>query len=959
MVVNAGDDTRSSRLRELFAGAASELEASSRELALAAALRAVGDEDVAVRIGRYVVLERLGRGGMGIVYLAHDPELHRKVALKVVTHASAPEWLLAREGQALARLSHPNVVPVYDLGLHGGRLFLTMEYVEGETLSEWLARRKPSTAEIVDVFLAAGEGLSAAHAAGIVHRDFKPSNVMVGRDGRVRVLDFGIAQALSTAAPGEAVDAGTPAYMAPEQRDRAASAASDQYSFCVSLHEALHGRLPGEGSAGRRVAPALARIVQRGLRGDPAERWPSMDALLARLAAWRRGRLRVWAALVVVSLVAGFAAVGWRERDCAAWTLAGAWSEEASAGVAAALRATGVPYAESTAERVVQRLGVYAERWAEEGLELCRSTSAADERARRGECLSDRRDELRALVGELRRVDAETVERAAAAVLALPDPRACREAPSSAAPLPGDAEVAEQVQAQRRLLAESVAARSAGRFAAARDKAAAAAASAEALAYPPLVAEAHWRLGQAFTELGAHADAERWLSEAYWEALAARQDRVAAEAASMLIFVVGDLSSRPREGDTWARDADAILTRTGRPQEIEVGYLNNAAGLRYVAGDYVGAEAILTRAEALVAGFGPDGSGQHLVVLNSLANARESLGDVAAARDLYARSMAMRAEIFGPDHPSVGVALTNLGQSYLVTGEFEEAELHLRRAEGLWRRSLREGDGRLGSLHVALGEAAWGLGRAEVALAELRRAQAVWSSAYGADDARVAFVRGRVAAILCHRLLDADQARAEAAAAVASWERSPLSDPQAHAEALMTASTLALAERRVGEAAALAERAEAVAGAAFEAEHEAMLAARTQRARVALAAGEVLRARLVLRSIVAEIAAAERPGPSSLWPRIELARAELLAEAPERAAEIASSVVADAEDGRWPHAAAAGRAALARALWALGERCAAQRSASAAATAFEAVGMSRERAALAAWSAARPRVDCG
>ena len=261
-------------------------------------------------LGRYVILSALGAGGMGIVYAAYDRELGRKVALKFLRPGPAGQSdsgpareRLLREAQALARLAHPNVITVHDVGVLDGEVFVAMEFVEGQTLRAWLADESLTPAAILQVLAQAGEGLVAAHAAGLVHRDFKPDNVLVGDDGRVRVTDFGLARAdvdePATALPeGEeptAIQAtltrtgallGTPAYMAPEQRrGERADVRADIYAFAVTLHEALTGARPGDDSKKKRRIPArLERLVARGLEADPAARWPSMRAVLEALA---------------------------------------------------------------------------------------------------------------------------------------------------------------------------------------------------------------------------------------------------------------------------------------------------------------------------------------------------------------------------------------------------------------------------------------------------------------------------------------------------------------------------------------------------------------------------------------------------------------------------------------------------------------------------------------------------
>ncbi len=310
--------------------------------------------------GRYEILERIGAGGMGTVYAAHDPALDRRVALKVIrAQVAGPdlEARLLREAKAMARLSHPEVIAVHDAGRDGDRLFIAMELIEGGTLREWLERAPRSWREIVGVYVRAGRGLAQAHASGLVHRDFKPDNVLIGTDGRVRVTDFGLARELEQAddpqdvAGASAASAlaaspvtgprltrtgallGTPVYMAPEQlAGKSADARSDGYSFCVALYEALYGVRPftattvlaqrlekeeeviGSPSPGSRVPPRVRRVLLSGLRASPEERFPSMQALLdalERAARWPfvlpRRPLASIAALVAVCVLGGLA----------------------------------------------------------------------------------------------------------------------------------------------------------------------------------------------------------------------------------------------------------------------------------------------------------------------------------------------------------------------------------------------------------------------------------------------------------------------------------------------------------------------------------------------------------------------------------------------------------------------------------------------------------------------------
>ena len=373
--------------------------------------------DRGASIGRYLILEKLGEGGMGVVLAAYDPQLDRRVALKLLRAApghlddAMRERVLA-EARALARVVHPNIVAVHDAGYDGDELFLVLELVEGATLRGWLEERRRTPREIRDVFVQAGRGLAAAHAAGLVHRDFKPDNVLVGRDGRVRVADFGLARVIDVVGPRPAASAdptktrtgalvGTPAYMAPEQHEGArVDARADQWAFCATLFEALHGTRPFGGGtldeisssvragkvAAHRVRAEvpgwLQSVAMRGLAVEPAARYPSMDALLAALHDPARRRNRVVAVLAGVALVAAGGAGGW------AWTRAdremcrtgaseatAVWNDAARERVRAAFAATGLAHAAASYDRVAARLDGYAEGWAAMRGEACEAVS--------------------------------------------------------------------------------------------------------------------------------------------------------------------------------------------------------------------------------------------------------------------------------------------------------------------------------------------------------------------------------------------------------------------------------------------------------------------------------------------------------------------------------------------------------------------------------------------------------
>ncbi|MBL4682965.1 MAG: serine/threonine protein kinase, partial [Nannocystaceae bacterium] len=345
------------------------------------ATRLFGTDAGDVSIGRFQIVERIGAGGMGVVYLASDPKLGRRVALKLLhpkAVASEEDRLrLLREARALAKLSHPNVVQLYEVGEYKGSVFLAMEYVHGVPLSDWQSETDHTWRETLEPYLQAAKGLAAAHAAGLVHRDFKPANAIVGEDGRVRVADFGLARGPglssqessdvgSSEASRSGVDStitrpgsvvGTPAYMSPEQfTGDPVSASSDQFSYCVALWEALTGERPYSVTALRMGADAalpkehggaayprwLDALLRRGLALTPGDRFADMDALLAALQRGLRPRTAVRSAVAVAGLVVlalGAQLLMTREVGCANEpTLMDVWDaarrERAKAGVA-------------------------------------------------------------------------------------------------------------------------------------------------------------------------------------------------------------------------------------------------------------------------------------------------------------------------------------------------------------------------------------------------------------------------------------------------------------------------------------------------------------------------------------------------------------------------------------------------------------------------------------------------
>jgi hypothetical protein len=404
-----------------------------------------------------------------VVFTAHDPQLDRKVAIKVLRSEirAAPtgprlDERLLREAQAMAQLSHPNVVAVHDVGTFGDRIFIAMELVDGQTLAHWLTAARRPQRDVIAMFIAAGRGLVAAHTAGLVHRDFKPENVLVGNDGRVRVTDFGLAHRAAlavepTGASGAVADrgrtttgvlAGTPFYMAPEQlAGERVDARGDQFSFCVALYAALTGQHPfrargrTEGANATRPPRSamprwLWRALDRGLAVARDHRYPSMDALLSRLERPRRGwQLALGATLVGAAVAAAVvgrapgpgpgAALHDPGPACtgAERLLTGIWDEPRTRVVDAAFRATGRSDAGTSFASAALLLDQYAKRWIAMRTQACERALRSDQSEAvmglRVACFEARLSELRELVDRLAAADPAVVDRAGVLVRGL------------------------------------------------------------------------------------------------------------------------------------------------------------------------------------------------------------------------------------------------------------------------------------------------------------------------------------------------------------------------------------------------------------------------------------------------------------------------------------------------------------------------------------------------------------
>jgi tetratricopeptide (TPR) repeat protein/predicted Ser/Thr protein kinase len=709
-------------------------------------------------IGRYLVIDEIGRGAMGFVLRAYDPKLQREVALKRVRSVLLGDEArvrLVREARAMARLNHPNVVAVYDVELtENAGVVMVMEYVAGTTLRQWLERDPvPSVRQIIESFTAAGRGLAAAHAEGLLHRDFKLENVLVGSDGRVRVTDFGLARVTAGRGPDESTNRrhaeddgdaeltaagtvmGTPAYMAPEQHEgRDLDARADQYGFCVALWRALAKTWPFEGRGNalpeaKRAGPPrwpteiavprhIVAALRRGLAFEPADRWPNMAALLAELGRdptrRRRGALAAGGLALVIA-----GAWGWQRiahtRALAACASEGediavTWNAARADAIASAFAATGIGYATDAWQRARGRFEDHAEQWQRARTQVCEAeverTITAERAQASRSCLDEHRDRLGALLDHLERPDAGVVQRAGTASAWLPQLDECtNEMRLRARPeLPADPQVQAQIGALRNRLEHASAARVIGRY----DEALAAAQAVRIEAsssFAPLVAEAKLVEGRSLDSLGRPKESRTILEEAFFEAMAASRDDLALEIGILLVFTLGERLALHDEALHWGRLSQTLAQRMGRSDDLAIaGLFDGLGNVHSAKGAYDDALALHEKALAIQERVLGEVHPHVAVSLNSLGTVRHKKGEHAVAVELYARALAIREEVFGPDHPHVAGSLNNLANAYRDTGQVERALQLQLRGLGIMEKTLGAEHPRIAALLNNLGE---------------------------------------------------------------------------------------------------------------------------------------------------------------------------------------------------------------------------------------------------------------
>jgi tetratricopeptide (TPR) repeat protein len=699
--------------------------------------------------GRFIALEMLGRGGMGVVMRAHDPELGRDVALKVLLPGLGTARLQT-EAQAMARLSHPNVVAVYEIGLVGTDRFIAMELVEGSTLRGWLGAKARPWREIVAAFVACGRGLAAAHAAGLVHRDFKPENVLVGADDRPRVADFGL---VGDGAPGAMV--GTPGYMAPEQwLGGDVDARADQFAFCVGLWEALYGQRPFPGETAEAVrdavlggsprgpsaspAPrALAAILRRGLARDRVQRWPSMAAIVTAIERAARGRrglaigLGAGAAVVVAATVAFVVGTRSRGEACGPPTsqLAGVWDKATRAELAGAIRASGAADG-ALEDRLVAALDGYASAWSSGMVAACKAGPAQGANGGRAVCLERGRGALAALTHALVTADRATLARADDAIARLPDLTACDDLERLAAttPLPQDPALRARLAELDRRLDAIGALQLRAELTDARAGAAAAVAEARSLGHAPTLAHALQLQGDVEADAGNAAAAEAAYRAAASAAADGRDDLAAAEAWASVLFTASDRLDDLEGAAALVPVVDAAVRRAGDPPSLRFKYLNAAGVLADVHDDFATSYARFD--EAAKVAPNPRHHAQALCNLALVVWRRD--GAIAAVEPARV-ALAATTEAMGPDHLETAGALRNAAQILNAAGQWAEAKTLAERALAIQERANGADSSPVGGLHEVLGNITSNLGDLVAARAHFERSIAIKEATHAGD----------------------------------------------------------------------------------------------------------------------------------------------------------------------------------------------------------------------------------
>ncbi|MEM7160470.1 MAG: serine/threonine-protein kinase [Myxococcota bacterium] len=714
-------------------------------------------------VGRFRIEKRLGAGAMGIVYSAYDPRLDRRIALKVLPQQANPDRHshVLREARAAARIHHPHVMSVFDSGEHEGQVWIAMELVDGCTLRQWWQAETRSWREILRVFMQCAEALAEAHRLDVVHRDFKPNNVLVetrpGTEVQARVVDFGIAADLRDRGRGTLGGGGTPAYMAPEQR-RAVSVdgRADQFSLSVALYEALHRELPFPTTSREELAEAVAagevrpfdarlprwlrRIITRGLQPDPIDRFETMSAWIeqAQRGLGRRQRVFGLGALVVVGAASAMLAAGpteFRETcDQAGSAALEVWSTERQQRVRAW-------FGDGDARPFEDGIDAWTERWRQARHDACtasevRGHESARARALRDSCLDHRLTTLDGYLEELLEREPTAMLRAQAtrSVRGLPALESCADAAAllREVDIEGDPERVRDIREHQQRVAYLQGRQQLLPLPEAETLTRAAVDRARTLEHPPLTASAMRLSAINLDAQGRYDEAAEMASQAYLMAIAGRADQAATDNALLAALVHARGTRDFPRSSQWLARADAWI-QSQREPVLPRAYWHDYAGiLAAERGEYEAAAGHHRDALALRRSSAQTEDTAY-TSLSELARAERLLGhnETALAHLDEARTELERT--LGPDHPDVARIFNNLGSIAQALGRLADARRYLERALELKRSRLGPDHPEIGSTLVNLSNVAWELDERDHAIELLTESIALRERAHGAE----------------------------------------------------------------------------------------------------------------------------------------------------------------------------------------------------------------------------------
>ncbi len=735
------------------------------------------------KVANYTILEEVGSGGMGVVYAAYDLELERRLALKIVRR-SGPVALqrIRREAQALARMSHPNVVTVYGVhSLPDDELVIAMEYVQGESLRKWVeAQSQRPWTELRQVFLQAAAGLASAHRAGLVHRDFKPDNVLVTPEGNVKVIDFGLVgvsterthplpveSTTSVPLTREGAFVGTPEYMAPEQLDHGVvDARTDQFAFCVTLFEAVYGRRPFSATTPgerrkklleeslemperpRDVPRAAEALLRRGLSPDPGQRFLSMNDLASALRSaterppWYRSRSL--SAVLVATLVFAILLLP-REPPCSppAEAFTDSWGPSVKSDIRSAFRSTGLGYAEDAWDRTQPRLDAFVASWHEMHAASCKATvvhraQTPHVHALRKNCLFDKRERFRSIVTRLRSATSNVVDRAPDLVFGLSLAECENEAALLAVRPPQSSTVAESVAEIKDALISLGVRYEIAAYEESLADSELAVRDAKESGYQPLVGEALLWRGRFLYRSHQYEAAAAVLTESYGIAVEVNDIDLATDASRELTWVVGYFLAKPELGFQWN------LNTRGFARRREVGGLQEARSLGRLGkleaftGKSEDARAHLQMAEKMFRRKLEQAHPELGEVIMDLGTSYFGEGRYREALFHYQRALEIRKSIYGARHFRTVSAYQNVGIALINLESWIEAEKYLNTALGVLMSSGRGRTYEEGLLLHNMGSLARKAGQPLLAKERFQRSFEVLREVLGVEHHRTA-----------------------------------------------------------------------------------------------------------------------------------------------------------------------------------------------------------------------------